>query len=174
MSYLSQAMKRLEKLPLLEAHSYRVAKLAMDVAKSLRLPDPASVAAAAYMHDLGKTTWPPELFKKYALESKDWGIVKSHPILGEEMAYGIIPSRDVSNLVRGHHERPGGLGYPDKLQEPSVEMLVIAACNTFDHETNYREHRPEKMPVEFALMQIAEYAPAKVVAALSGVLLNNN
>ncbi|MCL6557956.1 MAG: HD domain-containing protein [Firmicutes bacterium] len=160
--------------PCLEAHSRRVAALALEAAKLLRLPDPAIIAAAAYLHDLGKTTWPPELFTKHPLEAHDWALIKAHPLVGENLAAGLFPDAPplVKALVRGHHERPGGKGYPDGLAEPGIEILLLAACDAYDAMTSNRPYRPGgALPVEAALLEVARFAPARVVAALAGAVV---
>lgn len=147
--------------------------LALDAAKFLRLPDPALVAQAAYMHDLGKTNWPQELFTKDPLEAHDWALVKVHPAIGENLALEMWPEIPalVRALIRGHHERPGGRGYPAGLAEPGTELLLLAACDAFDAMTHEREYRPGGVlsPRE-ALIEVARFAPAGIVAALGRVV----
>jgi HD-GYP domain-containing protein (c-di-GMP phosphodiesterase class II) len=63
----------LEYLPL-EAHSRRVALLVLEAAKLLKLPTDY-ITVAAYLHDLGKTSWPPELFNKYPLNANDLSLI---------------------------------------------------------------------------------------------------
>lgn len=74
--------------------------------------------------------------------------------------------------MRGHHERPGGSGYPDALAEPGAEILLLAACDAYDAMTSDRAYRPGgALPVEAALLEVARFAPARVVAALAGAVV---
>ncbi|NPV72278.1 MAG: HD domain-containing protein [Pelotomaculum sp.] len=174
MYVLSAARQALAAYPHLEAHSRRVAALALEAAKLLRLPDPALVAQAAYLHDLGKTNWPEELFTKYPLAPFDWALVKVHPVAGENLALEIWPDMPAlaRALIRGHHERPGGKGYPDGLAEPGVEILLLAACDAYDAMTSERAYRPDgALPAGVALLEVAKFTPARVVAALAGAIM---
>ncbi|BAF60428.1 HD-GYP domain [Pelotomaculum thermopropionicum SI] len=175
MSMLQAARQALATAPpCLEAHSRRVALLALGAAKLLRLPDPVLIAQAAYMHDLGKTNWPQELFTKYPLNTFDWALVKVHPVAGENLALELCPDLPplARALIRGHHERPGGKGYPDGLAEPGVEILLLAACDAYDAMTGERAYRSGgPLSVEAALLEVARFTPARVVAALAGAVV---
>ncbi len=179
MHILQAVQKSLAAYPHLEAHSNRTAMLVSEAGKLLRLTEPTLtlLATAAYTHDLGKTMWPDELFAKFPLTPMDWGLIKAHPVLSENLAVEMwreIPG-DMWLLIRGHHERPGGKGYPDELNEPGIELLLLAACDSFDAMTHDREYRPNgALPVETALLEIAEFAPAQIVAALAGVVLKRD
>lgn len=171
--HLETARRRLAAFPGLEEHSRRTARLVLEAAKLLRLPCPAELGLAAYLHDLGKTAWPEELFTKYLLEPHDWGLVKAHPVLGEQLAAEFWPEIPATAraVIRGHHERPGGAGYPDGLAEPPVEALLVAA-DAFDAMTTDRPYRPGgALSVEAALPEVARFAPAAVVAALAGAVM---
>lgn len=72
--------------------------------------------------------------------------------------------------IRGHHERPGGTGYPDRLAEPPLETLLVAA-DALDTMTRERPYRPGGvLSVEAALLEVVRFAPAAVVAALAGAV----
>jgi len=136
----------------------------------LQISDPVVFSQAAYLHDLGKTMWPESLFTKYPLEPLDWGLIKAHPLSGENMAVEIWPEVPlmVRALIKGHHERPGGRGYPDGLEEPGIEILLLAACDEFDNMTNERPYMPgRKLPKKDALMEVSRFFPAQAVAALA-------
>ncbi|MCL6479650.1 MAG: HD domain-containing protein [Peptococcaceae bacterium] len=167
---LTIARQNLSGNPALESHCSRVALLALESAKIMRLPDPEEIATGAYLHDLGKTVWPAELFKKYPLDGLDWNVVHVHPIVSENLAMEIWPDVPVRirAIVRGHHERPGGKGYPDRLIDLSTEVLLVAACDAFDAMTNNREYRPNGIiPIEKALMEISLFATSQIVAAIA-------
>ena len=172
--HLETARQRLSVCPDLEGQARRTAGLVLEAAKLLRLPGPAELAAAAYLHDLGKAMWPPELFTKYSLNEQDWVYIQAHPVMGENMAAELWPGVPAAAraAIQGHHERPGGKGYPDGLAEPPVKALLVAAADALDAMTHERQYRPGgALPVEAALIEIARWAPAAVVAALAGAVM---
>lgn len=175
MHALHAARQVMAPVPHLERHSCRTATMVLKAAKLLKLPNPILLAEAAYLHDLGKANWPEEMFVKYPLEAHDWNVIKAHPVVSENMAAELWPDVPgaVRALVRGHHERPGGKGYPDGLEEPGIELLLLAACDVYDAVTAERAaYRPgELVSPQDALMEVARFAPARVVAALAGVLV---
>ncbi len=162
--------------PVLEERSRRVADLAINTAELLRLPDKILISLAAYMTDLGMTTWPPELITKFPLEALDWGLIKAHTYASVNVASEIWRDMPplVRAIVRGHHERPGGTGYPDNIFDPSIEILLVAACDVFDAMTSKRPYRIFKtMPIREAFLEISKFAPAGLVAALAGAYIEN-
>lgn len=176
-SYFAQAYEVLSCNLQLELHCRRVALLVVEAAKILRLKSHEEMGLAAYLHDIGKTTFPPELFEKNPLEQSDWSLIKAHPIIGAKYIVEKFPElpQIVQNMVRGHHERPGGSGYPDGINEPGIETMLLAACDVYDAMTNERSYRARGVYTpEEALMEVASFAPACVVAALAAVLINTN
>lgn len=162
--------------PLLENRSRRVANLALKACEILKLPEKILVSLAAYMTDIGMITWPTELITKYPLEAADWGFIKSHTFASLNIANEIWPDMPclLNAVIRGHHERPGGKGYPDGIFEPSTEMLLVAACDVFDAMTNERPYRNTKpMSVRDALLEISKFTPAGLVAAIASVYIEN-
>ena len=71
--------------PALEQHCDNVAHLAGKVSFTLKLANREDIVFAAYLHDIGKSTWPRELFSKYPLQPYDWSLVKAHPLAGENL-----------------------------------------------------------------------------------------
>ena len=163
----------LEVYPPLEGHSRRVAAVAGAVGGRMGLPAPEVLAVAGYCHDLGKSTWCREAHAAVTLTDADWATIKAHPIIGVAILNTIWPAAPmlIRTVVRGHHERPGGGGYPDGLRTPGIHTLVLAACDVFDALTNPREYRPGVVltPAD-ALAEVARFAPAAVVQALIDVL----
>lgn len=171
MQGLIKAQTILSKFADIEEHSRRVSILAGKLASILKYSEPKarSISIAGYMHDLGKTAWPPELHHKHPLEASDWGLVKAHPLLSERMASEIwsnIPLF-IKNLIRSHHERLGGGGYPDGLFDLSEETLLLSACDAFDAMTSETAYNQGPLPKDYALKEIAQFAPDNIIKALT-------
>ncbi len=170
MSFLQFANNVLSIFPALEQHCREVAQLSMKVASLLKLGNREEITFAAYLHDIGKSTWPKELFYKYPLQPFDWSLIKAHTLAGENLIKDSWPDAPtlIKSIIRGHHERPGGEGYPDGLLEPGIEIMIVAACDTFDAITRNKEYlNGDALPKEFALEQVSRFAPAHIVDALA-------
>lgn len=105
---------------------------------------------AGFLHDLGKTQIPPEiLYKPGKLTDEEYELMKLHPVLGERMIRPIESLRHLCPVVRHHHERWDGKGYPDGIRGEAIPMAsrIISIVDVFDALT---EERPYKaaMPVE--------------------------
>lgn len=170
MQGLIKTQEILSKYANIEEHSRRVSTLAGKIAKLLKYPEPKarSISIAGYMHDLGKTVWPPELHYKQSPNASDWGLVKAHPLIGERIASEIWPDIPVfiKTLIRYHHERPGGGGYPDGLVNLDEEILLLAACDSFDEMTSETVYNQNPLPADYALHEISQFAPGNVLEAL--------
>ncbi|MDF9407924.1 HD domain-containing protein [Pelotomaculum isophthalicicum JI] len=176
MDVVDIAKKTLLIYPLVEGHCRRVANLTYAVTSLLHMSNHKKITLAAYLHDLGKTTWPPELLTKFPIEPSDWAVITAHPIASLNILDEIWPKSPefINALVRGHHERPGGGGYPDGLQEPALEMLIIGACDVYDAIINRHEFIPgEALSSEFALSQVEQFAPVQIMDALTKVIQKN-
>lgn len=126
----------------------------------------AVLLMGAFLHDIGKVTWPKELFAKRVLTPADWALIRAHPVVGANLVREAWPDvpEGVIRIILEHHERPGGEGYPYGI-EPSYSVLVAAACDVFDAMTHDRNYR-EAIPVKVALAEIREWAPGKIVNAV--------
>jgi len=105
---------------------------------------------AGLLHDIGKTQLPPEiLYKPGRLTDQEYELMKLHPILGERMLFPIKALRHLCPIVRGHHERWDGLGYPDGLKGEQIPMgaRIIAIADVFDALMADRPYKAA-MPVE--------------------------
>jgi putative nucleotidyltransferase with HDIG domain len=126
-------------------HSQRVARHALRIAQALHMPpaDAATIWTAATLHDVGKVHTPREILNKRGrLNDAEFDIIKRHPVDGAEMLADIGDPQIVA-IVRSHHERLDGAGYPDGLSGTDIPLgaRIIAVADTFDAVTSTRSYR---------------------------------
>ena len=128
------------------SHSERVARLAVRLGHAANLPpDRLRVLEfAALMHDVGKIGIPEGiLLKAGRLNENEWAIVKQHPIRSAEIVSQVSSLDEVATIVRHHHERLDGSGYPDGLAGNAIPMLsrIVAVADAFEAMTSSRSYR---------------------------------
>jgi HD-GYP domain-containing protein (c-di-GMP phosphodiesterase class II) len=127
-------------------HCERVALSGVALGMDLRL-DSASLQAlyvGGYVHDIGKVGIPDSvLFKPGKLNSEEWEIMRSHPVCGEEICRPLTSLHGVLPLIRHHHERWDGSGYPDGLRESEIPLLarVLQVVDIYDALTHPRPYK---------------------------------
>lgn len=136
-------------------HSERVASYAVTVAEAMGLEgiDLMTIRVGAYLHDLGKVRVPHEILNKPGkLSNEEFDIMKQHPIYGIEMLTAIDFPWDIRPIIRSHHEKLDGSGYPDRLRgdEIALNAQVIGVVDVFDALTTTRSYR-SAMSVEKAI-----------------------
>jgi putative nucleotidyltransferase with HDIG domain len=161
-----------------EVHTRRVALRAVQVGEELGLtPERLRVlAAGGLLHDMGKLSVPDEILKKPAsLSDEEYDVVKRHSEWGDELLARLGFPREIRRLVRDHHERLDGSGYPfgaygDQLD---LETRIIGACDVYDALISPRVYRGA-WTHEQALAFLREHAgtafDGRVVSALERVL----
>lgn len=138
-------------------HSRRVANLAVLLGSELGL-EPGRLEAleqAALLHDIGMLAVPDTtLLQAGPLVPRQWESIYEHPVLGERII-SAAHLGEAGRIVRWHHERWDGCGYPDGLAGPEapLEARVLTVCESFDAMTSVRPHRAA-MSVEAALQQV--------------------
>jgi putative nucleotidyltransferase with HDIG domain len=160
-------------------HCKDVVRLALDVALELGLDmdEQRTVEFGALLHDVGKIAVPKEIVNKPGkLDPHEWEIIKTHTVEGQRMLErvgGFMGS--VGRIVRSHHERWDGGGYPDGLrgQDIPLEARIISCCDAFNAMTTTRPYR-QALPTSVALAELAEHAGAQfdplVVDALTAII----
>jgi len=150
----------------IHGHSLRVARYAAAIGEAMGL-DPNDVAAlrsAGYLHDIGKVAVDKHLFgKPTALDPEEFRAMADHTIVGHQIVSGIqFPWPKIPDVVRWHHERGDGSGYPDGLLMDEVPLAarIIGLADTFDAMTSLRPYR-EPMSVGGTLSELVRLAPQK-------------
>jgi hypothetical protein len=127
-------------------HTRRVAQLAVEVGQELGLRGARlrGLAVAALLHDVGKLQVPDAILCKAGpLTPAEFAVIKRHPGDGEQLLTHIGGFAEELALVRGHHERLDGSGYPDGLRggELSLEVRILGVCDVYDALTSERVYR---------------------------------
>ena len=128
-------------------HCERVAQRALAIARELELDDTAqtTIRLGAYLHDLGKVRVPHEVLNKPGpLTAEEFDVVKMHPIWGLELLAAVEFPWDLKPIIRWHHERYDGTGYPDRLrgEEIPVAAQIVGIVDVYDALTTARSYRP--------------------------------
>lgn len=153
-------------------HCSRVADVAVRVAEVLGLGalEVTTIRLGAYLHDLGKVRVPHEILNKPGrLTPEEFAVVQQHPVWGIELLQDIEFPWDLKPIIRWHHEKADGSGYPDRLRgaEIPVAAQVVGIADVYDALTTTRAYRAA-MPHEAALAEIgrmsAAWSPAVVAA----------
>lgn len=127
-------------------HSDKVAKYARVIAKTLQLPDEQryEIALAAQLHDIGKIGIRDSvLLKPDKLDEIEFKIIQEHPTIGADIMTPIARLRNIVPMVRHHHERVDGGGYPLRIggNEIPLGARIIAVADTYDSCTANRPYR---------------------------------
>lgn len=127
-------------------HSDRVAEFAGKIALKMGFSkDKAEgLRRAAQLHDIGKLGIPEDILnKKGKLTDEEWKIIKEHPVIGEEAVRSAFPDEDMLSIVRSHHERYNGTGYPDKSKGDDINIFaqIISVADSYDAMTSSRAYR---------------------------------
>jgi len=135
------------KSPWTKGHSERVTNYALAIAKEMGVDgkDIDILKTAGLLHDIGKIgTYDVILDKPSRLTDDEFSIVKTHPVKGEEILKPIKGLRKVLPIVRSHHERFDGKGYPDGLKADEIPLLarILFVADSFDSMTSDRPYRP--------------------------------
>lgn len=143
-----------------EGHCQRLAQYATEMGMLLGLPDEdlQALARGGYFHDIGKIALPDAiLLKPDALTPEEFALVKEHPVIGDRLCGDLRSLTRVRSIVRHHHERLDGSGYPDGLRGDEIPLLaqIIGIVDVYDAITTTRPYRSARSPEE-ALAALAE------------------
>src|SRR5207237_84875 len=150
----------------IHGHSLRVGRYAAGIGEAMGVEpgDIAALRSAGYLHDIGKVAVDKHLFgKPTALDAEEFREMADHTVVGHQIVSGVqFPWPRIPEIVRSHHERGDGSGYPDGLVMDDVIMPVriIALADTFDAMTSERPYR-EPLSVGSTLSEIVRLAPQK-------------
>jgi putative two-component system response regulator len=156
---LAQAVERRDKYTGL--HCERLAAYSIVMAQALGLPkrDQLALFRGGYLHDIGKITTPDSvLFKNGKLTPQEWEIMRQHTLRGEEICRPMKSLAPVLPIIRSHHERWDGSGYPDGLREDETPLLarILQLADIYDALTTARPYKPALSHDETVRIMIEE------------------
>ena len=162
-------------------HSQRVTALVMSMCDGLKISNEERFALelAAKLHDIGKVALPDSALNKQSpLTDKEWNAMREHPALGAKIVGAISELAYVSTIIRHHHERLDGTGYPDGLCGPAIPYMsrIIAVADAYEAMTSERAHRSRLIPAE-ALRELRRhsgtYYEPKIIEVLERQLISH-
>jgi putative nucleotidyltransferase with HDIG domain len=128
-------------------HSLRVVALALSLARKMGFsrPEQEAIRLGAVFHDIGKMGIPDSILNKNGPLSEDeWEIMKLHPLYGCAILEPILFLKPALEIVRSHHERWNGSGYPDGLAGKQIpaNARLFAVVNVWDQLCSFKPYRP--------------------------------
>lgn len=159
-------------------HSAAVAVYGRDIAKRMGLSDEEQelVHLCGLVHDVGKIGLPAGLLEKPgALSLDERRQMEQHSVIGESILQNVADYAEISSIVRHHHERVDGNGYPDGLVGSEIPLLarIIAVADAYNAMTSDRPYR-DAMPSRVARLRLAQAVESQfdtaVVAAFEAIL----
>ena len=148
----------------IHGHSLRVGRYAQAIGEALGMDpnDVASLRSAAYLHDIGMVAVDKRLIGKASkLDEEESRAMRDHTVVGHGIVSHVqFPWPQIPEIVRWHHERQDGSGYPDGLHGDELPQAVriVALAETFDAMTSERPYR-ERMSVGVALQELIRITP---------------
>jgi putative nucleotidyltransferase with HDIG domain len=150
----------------IHGHSLRVGRYAQSIGEALGM-DPSDVAplrSAGYLHDIGKVAVDKRLFEKASkLDAEEYREMRDHTVVGHQIVSHVqFPWPQIPEIVRWHHERADGTGYPDGLRgdETPQAVRIVALADAFDAMTSERPYR-DRMSIGAALQELIRISPQK-------------
>jgi putative nucleotidyltransferase with HDIG domain len=163
------------------AHGAAVEALSVDAAKRLHVREPllGALRLGAFLHDIGKLEVPRRILRKPGpLTTREWVRIRRHPVAGVRLLSPIIRSEETLAIVRYHHERWDGTGYPHGLagNEIPLPARVVAVTDAFYAMSEARSYQPPLLPEE-ALLELqgnagGQFDPVCVEAVCEAVAVS--
>jgi len=167
--------------PYTRGHSQRVTTYCTAIANAMNLPEEQKrlIQYAAVLHDVGKIGISDSIIGKPSpLTNEEFKTIKKHPEIGDEIASTITFLKDGRKLIRHHHERYDGKGYPDGLAGEEISLIarIASVADSYDAMATNRPY-DEAWPKEKTIARLLEVAGSQLDPKIVGVfvdLLRNN
>ncbi len=164
--------------PYTQGHSFRVSELCVMIARKLRIAPEVidELRNGALLHDIGKIGVPDAILRKpERLTEEEFQMMKAHPVIGFEICQPLGLGEGILMLIRSHHEKLDGSGYPDglKLGELPLLLRIICVADAFDAMSSSRPYR-KTMDTQVRNEQLNRFAGTQfdpiIVETLKGLL----
>ncbi|MCF0145683.1 MAG: HD domain-containing protein [Eubacterium sp.] len=158
-------------------HSERVGMMSKMIAQMLGLSEASvdEIHMAACLHDIGKIGIPDSILcKKGKLNDNEWHIMMGHTVVGEDIIKHNKAFYDVSQIIRHHHERFDGNGYPDGISGLDIPLgaRIVAIADSIDAMTSSRSYR-EARTFDFCRQEISRNLGVMYDPAIGEIVLEN-
>jgi len=164
--------------PYTKGHSEVVAQYSVEVARQMGLPEDRieSLHQMCLLHDIGKIGVVPDILEKAAFPDRDeWQAVRKHPLIGDNIVRPLNLPWKARSVIRNHHERFDGRGYPDGLTGTQIplEARIVAVADAYDAMVSTRPYRKAMSP-KSAILELERNAGTQfdpeVVRAFKAVI----
>jgi len=142
---LAQAVEHRDKYTGMHCERLATYSIALGQALGLNRQDLLALYRGGYLHDIGKISVPDAiLFKRGLLTDQEWQTMRQHTIRGEEICKPMKTLASVMPIIRSHHERWDGTGYPDGLRGEDIPLLarILQVADIYDALTTARPYKP--------------------------------
>ncbi len=162
--------------PFTHGHSFRVSKYALRIAREMGLSskDLEMLEYASLLHDIGKIAVQNDVLLKIGpLTDDEWKSLRSHPDIGADIVEQLKFLKEAVNVIRCHHERPDGSGYPRGLKEDEIPLgaHIMNVVDAFDAMTSDRPYR-KALPIEKVIEELEKYKGAQFHSKVTDLLLD--
>lgn len=154
--------------PKISSHTRRVTNMAVEIARELKWKEAQirDLEIAALLHDIGKLGIPDKVMAKprEQLADNELELLNNHSILAQNTLGAIEAFDNVGRIIRAHHERWDGQGFPDGLkgEEIPIEARLISICNVYDHLLNDEEGRSMTFIIKYFKNNIGQQFDPKL------------
>ena len=161
--------------PYTRGHSDRVSAYSVLIGKKLGLSDEdlEKLKVGGLFHDIGKIGIPDSiLLKEGKLTDEEYDKIKEHPLIGVKILQNASLFQDFIDIVKYHHERFDGRGYPERLSGENIPLLarITAVADTYDAMTSKRSYR-DALPLEVVRMEIEKCSGTQFDPTISKAFL---
>jgi putative nucleotidyltransferase with HDIG domain len=162
--------------PFTHGHSFRVSRYAMRIAREMGMTSKEleTLEYAALLHDIGKIAIQNDILLKVGpLTDEEWASLRSHPDIGADIVEQLKFLKVAVEVIRCHHERPDGTGYPRGLKEDEIPMQahIINVVDAFDAMASDRPYR-KSLQIERVLDELRRYRGTQFHAQVTDILLD--
>ena len=158
------------------AHISRVKGLALSLADEMGLTQEQknTLSVAAELHDIGKVAIPDEILGKQGpLDENEWDVVKQHPVTSYRIIYGLGDMYHIAEIVKCHHERYDGTGYPSGLKGEEIPLIarILTLVDSYDNILN-SPYVKRKMTQQDAIDEVKRCTGSQFDPQIADALLN--